>query len=351
MRPRRSKTLYSAEASDVYKGQGYGDSKSYVGGHGDAESDHPKTQGIMQGNGGGPACWTVETIPMLRAHKRKGHGAHLLAKISGEDGHIAGSLFVDDDDKIHLNMKVLESTEQAFEGLQNSIINWGKLLIATGGALKPSKCSCYLISFKFKKDGTWSYEANESEWEMVVPLANGEEKAIEHLSVSTAIKTLGSMTCPSGDNTAALARMVSQAEEWHSRLLANWLSRRDVLFMVERQFWPRIGYGICNNTASWSELDKCLNRIYGEICRKGGIRKSACKLYRTLDRGFFGVSLPHPGVECLVAQITKLLTHFGCRSSLGLLMLVFAWLYILIHKGTPRWFLLLNRSIWRLLSP
>ena len=182
----------------------------------------------MQGNGGGPACWTVETIPMLRAHKRKGHGAHLLAKISGEDGHIAGSLFVDDDDKIHLNMKVLESTEQAFEGLQNSIINWGKLLIATGGALKPSKCSCYLISFKFKKDGTWSYEANESEWEMVVPLANGEEKAIEHLSVSTAIKTLGSMTCPSGDNTAALARMVSQAEAWHSRLLANWLSRRDV---------------------------------------------------------------------------------------------------------------------------
>ena len=301
---------------------GYGDSKSYVGGHGDAESDHPKTQGIMQGNGGGPACWTVETIPMLRAHKRKGHGAHLLAKISGEDGHIAGSLFVDDDDKIHLNMKVLESTEQAFEGLQNSIINWGKLLIATGGALKPSKCSCYLISFKFKKDGTWIYEANESEWEMVVPLANGEEKAIEHLSVSTAIKTLGSMTCPSGDNTAALARMVSQAEEWHSRLLANWLSRRDVLFMVERQFWPRIGYGICNNTASWSELDKCLNLIYGEICRKGGIRKSACKLYRTLDRGFFGASLPHPGVECLVAQIIKLLTHFGCRSSLGLLMLV-----------------------------
>jgi hypothetical protein len=157
---------------------------------------------------------------------------------------------------------------------------------------------------------------------MVVPLANGEEKEIEHLSVLTAIKTLGSMTCPSGDNTAALKRMVSQAEEWHNRLLANWLSRRDVLFMVERQLWPRIGYGICNNTASWSALDKCLNLIYGEICRKGGIRRLACKLFRTLDRGFFGADLPHPGVECFVAQITKLLTHFGCRSSLGLFMLV-----------------------------
>jgi hypothetical protein len=27
---------------------------------------------------------------------------------------------------------------------------------------------------------------------------------------------------------------------------------------------------------------------------------------------------PHPGVECLVAQITKLLIHYGCRSCLGL---------------------------------
>jgi hypothetical protein len=27
---------------------------------------------------------------------------------------------------------------------------------------------------------------------------------------------------------------------------------------------------------------------------------------------------PRPGVECLVAQITKLLIHSGCRSGLGL---------------------------------
>ncbi len=121
---------------------GYGDSEGYVGGYTNDEIETLKTQGIMQGNGGGPACWTVETIPMLRAHKRKGHGAHLVAKISDEEGHVAGSLFVDDDDKIHLNMKVIETTQQAFEGLQDSIINWGKLLIATGGALKPSKCSC-----------------------------------------------------------------------------------------------------------------------------------------------------------------------------------------------------------------
>lgn len=91
--------------------------------------------------------------------------------------------------------------------------------------------------------------------------------------------------------------------------------------MVEQQFWPRVGYGISNNTVSWGKLDKCLNITYGKICRKGGVGKSACKLFRTLDRVLYGVSLPHPGVECFVAQITKLLICIGCRSSLGLQML------------------------------
>jgi hypothetical protein len=37
---------------------------------------------------------------------------------------------------------------------------------------------------------------------------------------------------------------------------------------------------------------------------------------------------PHPGVECLVAQITKLLIHYCCRSGLGLEMSVLMELLI-----------------------
>jgi hypothetical protein len=31
-----------------------------------------------------------------------------------------------------------------------------------------------------------------------------------------------------------------------------------------------------------------------------------------MDRGFYGVGLPNPGVECFVAQINKLLIHYSC---------------------------------------
>jgi hypothetical protein len=39
---------------------------------------------------------------------------------------------------------------------------------------------------------------------------------------------------------------------------------------------------------------------------------------RQLDRGFYGIGCPHPGVECLIGQITKLLVHYWCKSGLGI---------------------------------
>ncbi len=41
-----------------------------------------------------------------------------------------------------------------------------------------------------------------------------------------------------------------------------------------------------------------------------------------LGRGFYGIRCPHPGVECFLAQITKLLIHYSCRSGLGIQMQV-----------------------------
>jgi hypothetical protein len=89
-------------------------------------------------------------------------------------------------------------------------------------------------------------------------------------------------------------------------------------FMVDCQFWPRVGYGICNNTAPWKVLDGCLQRIYWQILGRGGVRRSAPTALRQLDRGFYGIGYPHPGVECLLQQVTKLLIHYGCKSGLGI---------------------------------
>jgi hypothetical protein len=119
----------------------YGDSANYAGGESDDAEDPVKTQGMCQGNGAAPAAWTVTSIPMIATHKCKGHGAHFFDPILDIIGHIVGGLFVDDTDLVHANMQAVETILEAHSWLQELVINWGRLLIAMGGALKPGKCS------------------------------------------------------------------------------------------------------------------------------------------------------------------------------------------------------------------
>jgi len=62
---------------------GFGDSKAYAG-----STNGKKTQGMCQGNGAAPAGWTVTSIVMIGAHKRKGHGVHLEGPITGTKLHL-----------------------------------------------------------------------------------------------------------------------------------------------------------------------------------------------------------------------------------------------------------------------
>jgi hypothetical protein len=121
---------------------GFGDSKVYAG-----SANGKKTQGLCQGNGAAPTGWGVTSIAMIRVHKQKGHGVHLRCPITETDHHSAGTVFVDDTDLEHFNMTKLQMVEEVHVNVQESILNWGKLLLATGGALKPANCFYHLISF------------------------------------------------------------------------------------------------------------------------------------------------------------------------------------------------------------
>ncbi len=86
------------------------------------------------------------------------------------------------------------------------------------------------------------------------------------------------------------------------------------------QFWPRIGYGLCSSTASFEELDRALHRQYYQILPLGGVVRTTPVESRTIDAGFFGVGLPHLGVEALIAMANKLLMHNGRRMVTGRFM-------------------------------
>ena len=98
-----------------------------------------------------------------------------------------------------LNMNQQEDVFEALHGLlHQSVTSRGNLLIATGGSLKPSKCFYHLISYSWKPDGMWVYDANEEREDLLleIPLPDGMSGPIEHCGVNKAHKTLGVIPVP-----------------------------------------------------------------------------------------------------------------------------------------------------------
>lgn len=81
--------------------------------------------------------------------------------------------------------------------------------------------------------------------------------------------------------------------------------------------WPSVGYGLCSNMAPKKDLDSSLKNPYWKLVPLGGVIRTTPEHVRQLDRGFYGIGLPQPTVECMVAQVQCLLMHYGCKSSLS----------------------------------
>ena len=172
--------LTAIEEMKYFLRTAYGGSKEYVG-----STIEVEFQGLCQGNGAAPAGWTVISIKIINSHRRKGHGGHFICPISRREGHLAAILFVDDTDLVHIDMNQDQSVHEAHDAMQESIVNWGRLLIATGGSLKPIKCFYRMIPYVWSSDRRWKYESNEEDEELdiAVPMSDGYLVTIEHVSV------------------------------------------------------------------------------------------------------------------------------------------------------------------------
>ena len=124
--------LYTIEEMKYYSRTAYGDSKNYIG-----HKISVKFLGLCQGDGAAPAGWAVIIIKIINAHKKKGHGGQFVCLILQRTGNLAAILFVDDNDLINIEMDQDQTAAEAHEDLQASVNIWGKLLIASGGSLKP----------------------------------------------------------------------------------------------------------------------------------------------------------------------------------------------------------------------
>jgi hypothetical protein len=200
-----SAMLETIQEMKLFLRTAYGDSKTFSD-----SSIKIKTQGLGQGNGAAPAGWGVISIVILRAHGAKGHGAQFIAPLSLVRTNLSAIIYVDNTDLLHINMD-MDIEESIFEvkaAIQRAIENWGRLLIATGGTLKPEKCFYYLIDFAWSQKGGWQYIAHHEEEEaaLFVPLPDGKLPPYHTWPSTTRRKTSASSPVPPEIARAASSR-------------------------------------------------------------------------------------------------------------------------------------------------
>ncbi len=228
---------------------------------------------------------------------------------------------MDDTDILHINLTKDKSVDEVHSAIQHSVNSWGNLLIATGRALQPNKRFYSIISFEWM-NGEWRYTNNtlRGEFGVTVPLPGGKAAAIEHKSVDHTEKTLGAMTSPVGDSAASIQMMQEKTQAWINAVRNGHRHCHNVWFLLQVQFWPRIGYGLCSLTALFHDLEYALHRQYYQMLPLCGVIRSTPVGRRLMDAGFFGGGLPHLGVEALIAMSNKLLMHHGCNTATGRFM-------------------------------
>ncbi len=250
------KTMLGAKENMIFfLRTGFGDSTSFAG-----SGISVKTQGLTQGNRASPAGWAMISICIIGAHGKKGHGAKFYCPITNLKHHLFAILYVDDTDLLHIDLSKVKTVDEVHRAIQESMNSWGNLLITTGGVLQPNKCFYSIILFEWK-DGGWSYANNtlHGEFGIKVPLPGGKEAPIDHKQVNHAKKTLGAMTLPDGNSNASIQLMQEKAQNWINAVRNGHLHHCNVWFLSKVQFWPRVGYGLCSTTATFTMLERALH--------------------------------------------------------------------------------------------
>lgn len=120
--------------------------------------------------------------------------------------------------------------------------------------------------------------------------------------MTTSKVTLGVASSPDGKGLGAMTRMNEKAMKWVNSAKTSSLGPRDIHDSVTYKFWPSISYGLCANSATYEQLVDGMHKPYYILCPLGALARSAKRELRYLDTGFFGLGLPHWGIEATVAS-------------------------------------------------
>ena len=273
------------------------------------------------GQGSGAAPMGMRCIITLadNAYKRLGHGMSCKSAIHQRIFILAAIIYVDDTDLFHWAQEYGISDEVFQQDVQRATTDWGMIVQATGGAIKPSKSFWYMLSWKFVRGVPKLKEESELPPNtMTIPQPDGSSAPIPRKPNSHTAKTLGVWNNPLNNPDIPLDKMQEKGLDWVDRLRVRPLERRDTRLSLTSQQYPKLSYGLSSLYAPPDALDEKMGKVYYEALPFLGFNRHINTEYRTLPRQFQGANLRQWSVEKMSKDIALLLDHWGSDSTLGM---------------------------------
>jgi Reverse transcriptase (RNA-dependent DNA polymerase). len=126
------------------------DSASTYGGMDCGDKWKLPPQGVLQGNGSGPAIWSILSSCIFEILRRRGHYNTIKSSIRKLLLELSGFAYVDDTDLLQID----DTVDEVVRHMQRKVLDWNDNIGVTGGILSPEKCWWYLVTFQYVA-GKW----------------------------------------------------------------------------------------------------------------------------------------------------------------------------------------------------
>jgi hypothetical protein len=214
--------------------------------------------GRGQGSTIGPFLWLLLFTLIVNSLGQiitKTYLSSATKEISSQD---TGEAFVDDtslgctalvvyDESQMVDHHITSSEQNVLENLQELGQLWERLLHATGGAISIEKSFWYMISWSWSKSGNPKLKTIiQSKGSLL--LTSGQDTSL-HLTVprietTASFRTLGTYISPSGNLTATVQHLRTQAINFASNIASSTLNREAIYWAFWQYYQPKVSFSI-----------------------------------------------------------------------------------------------------------
>ena len=243
---------------------GFGDSETSYG-----NEEGPPPQGLLQGNGAGPAGWFSISTRLIKLLRDQGFGYKEWTLIRQRAVMLICLAYVDDTDLVHATTDTSKSTESLVQEAQRALGLWEGLLRATGGALAPEKSYWYLLEV-INKNGQWVLSTNTNDHHSL-HLKCGH--TVQRLPPTTSKEALGIQVRPDASMEDEVTYLKQRVAKWCDGIRTRKFKGYEAWYCLHSTIMKTLEYPLAATTFTEDQVKEIMSPLLKVTLNLCGLQK------------------------------------------------------------------------------